>query len=222
MLNAIDPIPFAEKATDKINLIYHTTPHRGLNILLSIYDNIVKKHPNVHLDVYSSFKLYGWEERDIQFKPLFDYCKEHENITYHGSVSNDEVRQALQKAHIFAYPSIWEETSCLSLIEAMSAGVMTVHPDLGALAETAANWTNMYRWTERIEEHAKLFFSLLDVTINEMNNENIKNKLLSQKSYTDVFFNWQTRKLQWEALLVGLIKMNEPKEIPGAMFTYRA
>ena len=143
MLNAITPIPEIKKPTDKINLIYHTTPHRGLNILLSIYENIVKKYPNVHLDVYSSFKLYGWEQQDVGFKSLFDYCDQHPNITNHGAVSNDEVRIALQKAHIFSYPSVWQETSCLSLMEAMSAGVTCVHPDLGALPETAANWTNM-------------------------------------------------------------------------------
>ncbi len=220
--NAITPIPVHEKPTDKVNLIYHTTPHRGLNILLSVYDAIVKKHPNVHLDVYSSFKLYGWEQQDEQFKPLFDFCKNHDKITYHGSVSNDEVRQALQKAHIFAYPSVWTETSCLCLIEAMSAGLTSVHPDLGALPETAANWTNMYRFNEKPEDHARLFASLLDITIQELNSENHKMKVSSQKTYVDVFYNWETRKLQWEALLRGIIGQNEPKEISGEMFTYRA
>ena len=41
-------------------------------------------------------------------------------MTYHGFKPNDVVRKALSEAHIFAYPSIWVETSCISAIEAMS------------------------------------------------------------------------------------------------------
>ena len=36
--NAIEPIPAVEKPKDKIKLIYHTTPHRGLNILVPVFD----------------------------------------------------------------------------------------------------------------------------------------------------------------------------------------
>jgi len=221
MHNAITAIPSVEKPKDKINIIYHTTPHRGLNVLLSVYDNIVRKHQNVHLDVYSSFKLYGWEKRDEDYKGLFEFCEQHPNITYHGAVSNEEVRGALQKAHVFAYPSIWEETSCLALIEAMSAGCLCVHPDYGSLPETASNWTNMYHWTENVEDHARMFVSMLDITVAEAKTD-VSNKLSSQKTYIDVFYDWETRKRQWEAFLKGIIAKNEPKAFATKEFVYRA
>ena len=224
MQNAILPITPKAMADDKIRLIYHTTPHRGLNILLTVYDELIKRHPEVHLDVYSSFKLYGWEGRDEQFKDLFDFAKNHEKITYHGAVSNDVVRAALQESDIFAYPSTWQETSCLCLMEAMSAGLVCVHPDFAALPETAANWTSMYRWQEDPEKHARVFLSILDATVSEIkkNSEELKVRLQSQKTYADIFYNWNIRKVQWKGLLDNIILNNPTTEFEAEQFVYRA
>ena len=146
--NAIEPIADHEKPDPKecVNIIYHTTPHRGLELLVPIMDWIEEQMPDInwHLDVYSSFGIYGWEERDKPYEGLFKRIKDHPRMTYHGHVPNEEVHKALQKAHIFALPSIWPETSCIALIEAMSAGCICVHSSLAALPETAANWTLMY------------------------------------------------------------------------------
>lgn len=220
--NAIEPIPFEKKSREKIKLIYHTTPHRGLSILVPVFQKLNETFDNIELDVYSSFKIYGWEQRDEQFKSLFKECENTPNINYHGSVSNEEIREALKKSNIFAYPSIWPETSCLSLIEAMSSGNICVHPNLAALYETAANWTHMYQWTNDSNEHANMFYSVLRSAIEEIINspeENYHNKIMTQKSYTDVFFNWNIRKMQWEAMLSSLLNM--PREFPKEQFVYK-
>ena len=204
--NAIDPIPAVEKPTDKIKLIYHTTPHRGLNILCSVFDQLCNEHDNIELDVYSSFKIYGWEQRDEPYKNLFDFCKQHPKINYHGSVPNSEIRTALQQAHIYAYPNIWQETSCISLIEAMSAGLFCVHPNYAGLYETASNWTWMYQWHENPRDHAKIFYELTSNAIKLYNHEDTKTTLGAQKAYIDAFYGWHNRKNQWQNLLVSMLK----------------
>ena len=73
-------------------------------------------------NIQNSFEIYGKPELDYHFNNLYDTIKNHKHMTYHGTVSNDEIREALKNAHIFSYPSNFEETSCLCLIEAMSAG----------------------------------------------------------------------------------------------------
>lgn len=225
MQNAIEPITFDEfepKSFDKVNIIYHTTPHRGLNLLVPVFKKLTEKYKNIHLDVYSSFKVYGWEERDVQYKPLYEEIANMPQSTYHGAVSNQEVKEALKKAHIYAYPSTWLETSCISLIEAMSAGCVCVHPNYGALAETAANWTQMYQWQEDPNRHANMMYSMLDAIIPNVNSDSSKAMVSGQKSYTDMFYNWNVRAIQWKNLLEGLV--NEPREIPkesGQFFTYK-
>ena len=223
MQNAITPIENHEKPTDKVNIIYHTTPHRGLNLLVPVFKKLSETHENIHLDVYSSFKVYGWDERDRQYQPLYDEIAAMPNATYHGAVSNEEVKEALKKAHIYAYPSTWLETSCISLIEAMSAGLVCVHPNYGALYETAANWTQMYQFQDDPQRHANMMYSMLDTIIPNLNKDSTQMMLKGQKSYTDMFYNWNVRALQWQTLLQSLV--NEPRAIPkssGAFFTYKS
>jgi UDP-glucose:(glucosyl)LPS alpha-1,2-glucosyltransferase len=219
MQNAITPIAPQEKSKDKIKLIYTPTPHRGLQILVPVFEKLCEEFDNIELDVYSSFKLYGWEERDTPYQELFDRCKTNPKINYYGTVDNDELRLALSKAHIFAYPSIWPETSCLCLLEAMSAGLVCVHPNFAALPETAANWSYMYQWNENPSEHAATFHMILSDAIRSIDDSHVKNKLDFQKSYIDGFYNWEGRKHQWSALIRSLL--NEPREFPKATWVYR-
>jgi UDP-glucose:(glucosyl)LPS alpha-1,2-glucosyltransferase len=218
MQNAIVPIDEHDKPTDKIRLAYWATPHRGLNILIPVFQKLCEKYDNIELDVYSSFKLYGWEERDKQYQSLFDTCNADPRINYYGTVANETLKENLKNTHIFAYPSTWPETSCICLMEAMSAGLLCVHPNLAALYETGVNWTNMYQWNEDPNMHASHFYAALDASIEGLFNEGVQSKLLSQKSYANVFYNWQLRSFQWEQLLLSLV--NEPREIPQAQSIY--
>ncbi len=45
-------------------------------------------------------------------------------------------------------------------------------------------------------------------------NEGVQSRLMSQKSYANVFYNWQLRSFQWEQFLVSLL--DEPRELPKA------
>ncbi len=226
LLNAIEPLkPNYEPKTvgPAVRLIYHSTPHRGLEILVPVFKRLSERY-NLHLDVYSSFNLYGWGERDEQYKKVFEDIESLPNATNHGSVSQDEVREAIRQSDIFAYPSIWEETSCLCLMEAMSAGLVCVHPNLGALPETAANWTFMYQFHEEPSQHAGRFHSILEQAIKAVDdsNERLYRQLESQAGYANVFYNWNLRKIEWENFLKSLL--NEPREfeVEKQMFNYRA
>jgi len=202
--NAIEPFTPHDKPDDGIiRLIYHTTPHRGLGILVPVFEKICEQFDNVELDVYSSFSIYGWPERDAHFEPLFDRIKAHPKMHYHGAVPNAEVRKALQKAHIFAYPSIWPETSCIAAIEALAAGCITVCPNYAALPETTANFAWMYQFSETAHEHANRFANVLVGAIQAVasKNENLKQNLNHQTDYFNHFYNWEMRAYQWKSYL---------------------
>jgi UDP-glucose:(glucosyl)LPS alpha-1,2-glucosyltransferase len=204
--NAIEPIeehtkPDIEKG---IRLIYTPTPHRGLVILAPVFEKLVEKYPDLHLDVFSSFELYGWKERDEQYAEVFKRLQDHPNVTYHGSASNQTVREALKNSHIFAYPSIWPETSCLCLMEAMSAGLICVHSNFGALPETSSKWTNMYQIHEDVNAHAGMFYNVLDNAIENYKDEAFRSKVYPMKNYADTFYNWNFRIYEWRALMKAL------------------
>jgi len=193
------------KSQDTIKFIYHTTPHRGLELLVPIFEALTREYKNIHLDVFSSFGVYGWEQRDEQYKVLFDQISAHPQMTYHGAVDNETVLRALDDAHIFLYPNIWKETSCISLLEAIKSQVICVHPNYGALSETAANATIMYDFNEDAQLHANYCFSVAKQLIDTM---------MADSSYFDKFTtsdrfnlarnNIASFKTMWDALLRNL------------------
>lgn len=209
--NAIHPIESAKDNSDGIiRLIYHTTPHRGLEILVPVFDELCKHFNNIHLDVFSSFKIYGWEARDAQYANLFERIKNHPHMTYHGFQPNEVVRQYLSKSHIYAYPSIWPETSCISVIEAMSAGCMVVTTNLAALPETCANFALVCGFEENYNRLANRYANVLysGIKMVEDNPPFLETRLATQKAYFDSFYNWQLRGSTWNLFLRNLLDEN--------------
>lgn len=208
MQNAIEPIDLKEddKKSSIIKLIYHTTPHRGLELLVPVFEKLCEHFDNIHLDVYSSFSIYGWTARDKEYEKTFERIRAHPKMLYHGYKPNEVIREALQQAHIFAYPNIWPETSCISVIEAMSAGCNVICPNFSALPETCANFATMYPFHEDYNRHANLFANILALAITDYWNENNQNKLKFQKIYFDNYYNWNLRGAQWNAFLKSLLQ----------------
>lgn len=189
---------------DKIRLVYTSTPHRGLELLVPVFEKLAEKYPNIHLDVFSSFKIYGWDEADTKYEKVFERIRNHPQMTYHGFKPNSEVREALQNAHIFAYPSIWMETSCLCMIEAMSAGLLCVHPNYGALTETSGGLNMMYQGSSDHNEHARAFYHALDQAIEIVAHEDVQNNLRFNKLYADSRYSKEKIVGYWQTLLEGL------------------
>ena len=216
--NAIDPIDEAiikkPDPNKEVRLIYHTTPHRGLELLIPCFLWLCERHDNLHLDVFSSFEIYGWGHRDEQYEKVLNTCKEHPKITYHGFQSHDKVVEALAKAHIFAFPSIWPETSCIALMEAMSAKCITVCSNLAALPETAANFGTMYQWTENAQDHANRFATIMHGVINGIKQgySAWEAQLGVQKNYFDNFYAWKNRAMEWKIFLQGIRDEKKNKE----------
>lgn len=197
LLNAIEPIEYNKRSTDKIKLIYTSTPWRGLEVLLEAFKLLNRN--DVELDVFSSTVIYGSNFMPNQYDWLFNRCRATKNVNYKGYATNKGVRRALQNSHIFAYPSIFEETSCLSAIEAGAAGCSIVTTDLGALPETCEQWAT---YVSHTTEYKKLIYAYAE-TLNKSIDDyyNNQDKLYAQSEYFNKKYSWHNRKLQWEELL---------------------
>jgi len=209
--------------TGTVRLIYFSTPHRGLQILVPVFEELAKNNPNVILDVFSSFKIYGWDQRDAEFEELYERCRQHTQINYHGFQEQEVVREAVSKAHILAYPNIWPETSCRTLIEAMMAGVLCVHPNFGALPDTAGGMTFQYDYVQDINQHANIFYQALSQAVGIVQQENIQNHLKFISNYADARFSWDNIGPRWEQLIFGLYEQYKDADLsfPKPTFSFR-
>jgi len=211
----------------KIRIIYTSTPQRGLSMLVPVFTKLTEKYENIHLDVFSSFGIYGWPEADKQFEEIYAICRSHPQITYHGFQPNEKVREALENAHIFAYPSIWPECNSRSLIEAMSAGLLCLHPNFAGLSDTSGNLTAMYQWDEDGNRHINLFYQLLDQSIKIVQEEQTQNYLAFVKAYADTRYSIDKIAGQWQDMMSVLNAQYptvESRAIPKfePTFMYRA
>lgn len=117
--NGIEEFPIRKiyKKGDPIRLVHHCTPWRGLNVLLRAMQEI--KNPNIILDVYSSSQVYGDEFskiHDEEFIPLYEQAKKLSNVNYIGYKPHEYIKKMMPNYDMFVYPSIFEETSCVSVL----------------------------------------------------------------------------------------------------------
>lgn len=219
----IDPLPTVQKTFDKIRLVYTSTPQRGLGILVPVFEKLAEKYPNIHLDVFSSFKIYGWDEADKQFEPLYERIRNHPQMTYHGFVPNETVRKHLETSHILAYPSTWLECNSRSVVEAMSGGLLCVHPNFGGLSDTAGGMNFMYQGDDDPKTHANIFYHVLNHAISVVDKEQTQNYLKLVKMYADTRFNWTRIVNTWTDMLLELkdrYKTVESRKPPSDLFVY--
>lgn len=190
--NAINPIKIHKKP-NKIKLIYTSMPNRGLELLLDSYKLLTNK---VSCVVYSGTSIYGpkyHKQESKNYTALYKRMKAL-GIKHIEYATNDEIYQDLENSHILAYPSIFQETSCLSAIQALAAGCKVVTTNFGALPETCGSWADYVLLGDR-KDFVKRYAAALDAAIEEYKyNED-------QVNYYNKYWTWDYRINQWSKFL---------------------
>jgi glycosyltransferase involved in cell wall biosynthesis len=205
-IDKIEPRNLNYKKGDPIKLIYTSTPWRGLNVLLAAMQLI--ENPLVHLDVYSSTQVYGdnfKNANDNNYKDLYNQANQLTNVTYIGYKPNEFIKDNLKNYQVFAYPNIWEETSCIAAIEAMAAGLYTVVTDYGALFETCNDFAVYTPYEKDFIKLAKTFAFVIETVAASLHEEHIKTHLQLQIDYMNRFYSWEKRGNTWNKFLKGII-----------------
>jgi glycosyltransferase involved in cell wall biosynthesis len=133
-------------AREPHRVAYTSSPDRGLDVVLEhVWPKVVEQVPDAELHVY-----YGMGNIDT-LAPNYPYLAEFRqrlanlllgsvNVVQHGRVAPDVLAADLQKASVWLYPSHnFDETYCISAVEAQLAGAIPVTSNRGALAETVGS-----------------------------------------------------------------------------------
>jgi len=199
------------KKGEPIKILHHNTPWRGLNVVLRAMQEI--KNSNITLDVYSSCQVYGdsfKQHNDDQFKPLYEQAQQLPNVNYIGYKPNEYILEHMTDYDLYVYPSIFEETSCVSALEALAAGVHVITNNFGALYETCAEWPVYVTYNTNYEAMAKDTAAAIEVAANYLHEDFIQDHLEEQQKFYKRFYNWQKKGMEWESFLRGAI--NERKQ----------
>ena len=136
--NGIEPTYFEGTETRiRKRLIYSSTPYRGLEHIPSLFETLLKKHPDAELHIFSGYAVY--DQSDQQFAELRSRLQALPNCEIHGNVVQKQLAREMMKSSILCYPCHFEETSCITALEAQAAGCVVLSSFLGALPETVGD-----------------------------------------------------------------------------------
>jgi len=195
----------------KIKMCYISTPWRGLEIALAAMDGI--KDPDITLDVYSSTIIYGKafeKANDDQYKPLYEKAKSLPNVNYMGYCDHKTLVSKLKDYDVNCFPSIWEETFCISAMESLAAGQILITTDLGAIPETCCEFPIYIPYTQN---KPKLAIQLAECILQtkKMLSEDLTNPLKFQQEYYKRFYDWKYIVNHWNNFLTGAISVKRNK-----------
>lgn len=129
------------KIPRRLKLLFQSSYDRGLDVLLTMWPQIKKKHPEATLDI-----AYGWELFDkgysnnaerMSWKKQVNDLMQQDGVTHHGRIGKAELSQLRKQCGVLAYPTYFTEIFMIGAVEAQKDGLVPVTTRLGALEETA-------------------------------------------------------------------------------------
>jgi hypothetical protein len=91
------------------------------------------------------------------------------------------------------------------MLEAMSAQLVCVHPNFGALPETSGSLNIMYQGSIDKNKHANIFAAHLEAAIQFVRDNNHRQMVDFNKVYVDSRYNIDRIKKQWDTMLKELL-----------------
>ncbi len=187
-------MPYFKDAPErnKKRLIYSSTPYRGLKFLPQIFKSLKAKHPELELHIFSDYKVYGDNANQTypglvqEFNQLKEEFAKIDGCFLHGNVKQNELAVEMMKSSILAYPNTFEETSCITAMEAQAAGCVVVTSNIGALPETIGDAGVVIKKQPGSKEYVEAFTAEIDkVLSNQSLREDISKKSIERSKGYD-------------------------------------
>jgi len=126
--NSVDITNFDDEEKVKDSFIYSSHPERGLDTLLELWYYIKDIKPNATLKVFCP--KYGLDVFNQTYKKL-----NLKDVQFIGNVDAKTLHREYSKAEYWFYPTQYEETFCITTIEAQLAKCKIITSPLAALNE---------------------------------------------------------------------------------------
>lgn len=200
--------------------IYSSSADRGLAVLLHVWPRIRLAVPDAELHIFYGF--FNWKKMAEATKNANDLAniaalerviEENKNngVVYHGRVDQDTLAKEMCSAGVWAHPTWFTETYCITAAEAQAAGLYTVTSKIAALIETVGDRGVLLEGEWTSPAYMEMFVSnVIMAMVNP--SEDHRDSLMN---YADEHFSWDGVADQWEKLFNELQTESDDVVLPA-------
>lgn len=206
------------KSADPV-FLYTSTPYRGLDCLLDAVPLIRARVPEAQFKIFSSWQVYGFDPSTDPHQETYQRCRDTEGVSYIGSVSQTRLAEEMDTAWGLAYPNTFNETACISVMEALAVGAKVITTHRAALPETAAGLATLIVNPQNREDFLVRFADAVVAVIEGYRTapEQTEIELQGAVAYARTHFSWRRRAEQLTEWLNGRLKTRAPVPLPAAL-----
>jgi len=223
--NGIDLSRFDKKIKkDPNRMIYSSSLDRGFDVLaLNIFPRLKKMYPKMELHVFYGIEGWDqaiqWKKKNNQFQnwevELYDRVQlglQQEGVFFHGKIDQNQLAEEFLKASYWFYSTHFEETFCITALEAMAAQCAIVTSNYWGLIDTVKNadvlidYDRTNRFYNRSDKYQMQFLQKCS-------------KMIEDKEYRNNYLRAgleRVKKFEWKNIanqLDNLIKNNKWNEV---------
>jgi glycosyltransferase involved in cell wall biosynthesis len=206
--NGIDLARFDQKQDrNPHRLVYSSSPDRGLDALFDIWPRLREQVSDAELHIYYGFQTWEACADDAQrltithLKNTIEKFR-NQGVFYHGRVSQDELAREMLESGVWAYPTWFAETSCITAMEAQAAGLRMVTTPIAALNETVGDRGTMIPGDWKSADFQNRF---LDAAVTALLKDGDADRLELQL-YATEHFGWDDLAKDWDNLFNSTVK----------------
>jgi glycosyltransferase involved in cell wall biosynthesis len=192
--NGIDESMFEGLELDKVpqRFIYTSDVYRGLEQLVNYFHDIRKEFPSAELYIFRNNESFEGHE-DLLHE--IDDCP---YIHYEGHLEHYDLMREFAKSDVWLYPTSYDETFCMSALEAMRSGCYCIATNRAALMDTIGDRGVLVNGDPSLPETKELFLNEVRKALTDSDTKNaIRNKAVEwAKTQT-----WPTIAQQWLNLI---------------------
>lgn len=161
----------------RIQLVYSSRPERGLENLVMPGGIMDRLDPNKFL-----LHVCGYDNTVPQMRPLYEAlwarCDALPHVINHGALTKQHLARLQQAVDLYAYPTEFEEVSCITAMEAMHAGTPFVSSRHGALPETCKDSGSILL---PLDTNGKIKIDKFVATLQRLGNSSTEREMLGRK-----------------------------------------
>ncbi len=192
---------------NQYRMMFASSPDRGLSNAIQIFKRVREVIPQAELHVYYGFNNI---EEAMRRNPnlaasgmrkatdqLLKMLSETEGVYHHGRVSQAELYTAWRESAVWLHPSAFQETSCITCMEAQALGAIPVTNPIWAVKQNV-------QWGVLIDgdpnsspiTRARYINEVIALLLDKERQDEIRYEMMD---WARDHFNWERFVSQWEA-----------------------